>query len=146
MFCTKCGNQVSDTAVFCTKCGNKIKKVTPNVPEPVIQDVPKVDYEAKVNEEHNKAVLAEARAIEAEKARRDAESKAEEKAKEVEAMKAAEEARLESERLAKEAEKNKRSDLENALNNMQNRQKRCPHCGALVLNESQYCKNCGSAI
>ena len=169
MFCTKCGNQVSDTAVFCTKCGNKLKNKTSEVNNSLnINSEFKAEEDSRraleaemarkaaeeradreiraAHEAHDKAILAEARAIEAEKAKQAAEERANEKTKEVEEMKAAEEARLEKERLAKEAEKNKRSDLEKALNNIQNRQKRCPHCGALILNESQFCKNCGASL
>lgn len=38
------------------------------------------------------------------------------------------------------------SPLEQAINNMQNRQKKCPHCGMMVLNEARFCANCGKKI
>lgn len=38
------------------------------------------------------------------------------------------------------------SPLEQALNNMQNRQKKCPNCGMMVLNEARFCFNCGKKI
>ena len=31
MFCSKCGTQLSDTAVFCNKCGNTIQKSENNM-------------------------------------------------------------------------------------------------------------------
>ena len=91
MFCTKCGNEVSDVALFCTKCGAKIERevVEPKA-EPKVEEV---KVEPKVA-----------------------------------------------------TPKKEYSNLEKALNNMQNRQKRCPNCGALVLNESQFCRNCGKSI
>lgn len=100
MFCTKCGNEVSDVALFCTKCGAKIER---EVVEPKAE--PKVE-----------------------------EAKAEPKVEEVKAEP------------KEETKKKEYSNLEKALNNMQNRQKRCPNCGALVLNESQFCRNCGKSI
>ncbi len=112
MFCTKCGNQVSDTARFCTKCGNVLS------PLPNQNANPSVDEARKMTEE---------KLLEAERK-----------------VKEAEEARLAKE--AEEAAKKKYSELEKALNNMQNRQKKCPHCGTLVLNNSQFCKNCGKSI
>ena len=158
MFCTKCGNQVSDTARFCTKCGNVLsplpnQNANPSVDEKPLEQTNAADEARKVAEE--KLLESEKRVREAEEARVVAEAKAIESAKIVSEMKSAEEERLAKERaeeearLAKEAEeaaKKKYSELEKALNNMQNRQKKCPHCGTLVLNNSQFCKNCGKSI
>ena len=39
MFCRKCGNEISDSALFCNKCGEKTdKKEIPDIPEMTLDD------------------------------------------------------------------------------------------------------------
>ena len=39
MFCRKCGNEISDSALFCNKCGEKTdKKEITDIPEMTLDD------------------------------------------------------------------------------------------------------------
>lgn len=49
MFCSKCGNQVDDSAAFCPKCGNKLGEITNSTSEPVVKSKKECIYDALCN-------------------------------------------------------------------------------------------------
>jgi len=43
-------------------------------------------------------------------------------------------------------ENNTSTELKKVLNNLRNNQKKCPHCGMLLIEGAKFCKNCGKKI
>lgn len=37
-------------------------------------------------------------------------------------------------------------ELKDALNTLRNNQKKCPHCGMMLIEGAKFCKNCGKKI
>ena len=122
MFCRKCGKEVVADYKFCIYCGNPVRQI--KAPEPKEQEPAELNEVAEENVVEQK--------IEAPVKVEEVKEEIKEEVKEVQKE--------------PEAPKKVYSELEKALNNIQNRQKKCPHCGMLVLTEAKFCKNCGKQV